>query len=175
MTAEEREHVLREGWGYFDRIYGLNDDEDGNPLTQEAKYERLDRYPSPEYRYDIWYTPEYDFRRRTQNHPLSPPASPPHIPQQNTRRKTANRIQKSQKPKPSAAVQKELQLQKKKAPRRPLTRSLDEGYFQEIELDSRPGKVKYWNVRDGSTRGWSYWSLTYDEYLESWVSRLKST
>ena len=169
MTAEEREHVAREGWAYFDRIYGNDDDEEGNPLAQEAKYQRLDRYPSPLYRYDSWYTDEYEFRRRAQNQPLSPPATPPHNPQQHTRRKTASRVQKSQKSKPSPSLQKELRRQKKKAPRRPLTRSLDEGAFQEIELDSRPGKVKYWNVHEGPPQGWSYYSLTYDEYVDRWV------
>lgn len=175
MTEEERVHVRREGWAYFDRIYGVDEDEEGNPLTQEAKYERLDRYPSPDYRYDTWYTPEYEFRRRAQNAPLSPPKTPPHIPQQHTRRKTSNRIEKSRKSQPSASVQKELRRQKKKAPRRPLTRSLDEGHFQEIELDPRPGKLRYWNIREGCPRGWSFYALTYTDYLERWVSGPKPT
>ena len=170
MTAEERVHVQREGWAYFDRIYGNDEDDNGNPLTQEAKYEHLDIYPSPDYRFDTWYTPEYEFRRRAQNAPMSPPASPPHVPQQHISRTSASRIQKPKKPQPSPLSRRERRRQNKVAPRRPLTRSLDQGCFQEIELDPRPGKIRYFNIREGSPQGWSYYSLTYADYLRRWVS-----
>ena len=90
--------------------------------------------------------------------PLSPPPTPPQCPKK-IKRKNPDRVQKPQKP---ALTSKEIRRLKRKAPRRPRTRSMS---LEPLALHSRKGYVIVKQFFG------DYVARSYNDYWENYVSR----
>ena len=142
--------------------------------SQEMNNEGMDMLLSQYYRQGRSLIEDYRSCQRAQRPPLSPPPTPPETQQQQTHapgRTHSHRVQKSKPPRRAQVSPRELRRLKRKAPRRPVTRSMDQGRFHQVELDPRRGKVRYWGNKWESTSAWSYHAVSYSDFLERWVRR----
>ncbi|KAL9123833.1 MAG: hypothetical protein Q9217_006778 [Psora testacea] len=167
MDEEEFLRIMREK---------ANDPETSESEVDEDKVEEyLDRCWSPEKRLSKYWTPTYQARRdarkeaqearriarrNVEKHAISPPATPPHLQQQEQAPQAESDVL-SMNPEGSAAQN--CRRISRKAPRRPMTRSQG---LHRVSLLPKKGMVRFWSL-------WApqiYVDMSYTTYLRDFVS-----
>lgn len=123
---------------------------------------KLDECPSPKHKKYPFWTPEYEARRRASRPLISPPTTP-RITAKRKRESTAQSTKPTKWQKPQMTPS-EICKAKRRAPRRPRTRSM--GVEEVVLHPQKRGKVMKWLYKG------KYAVMSYERYLKDYVSRV---
>ncbi|MDI1492125.1 MAG: hypothetical protein OHK93_003337 [Ramalina farinacea] len=165
QTDEERAQYGREGKVMFS---ALNEPNDEDEIPQIKKDAGMDTLPSPYFSHSRYFTPDYAICRSARKPPPSPPLPPPQPRQQHNRVAPRPRANRGQKPPRSDPPHDSRKKSKGVEAHRPVTRATVQGLLQEVEVDSRRGKVRYWHMKHGPSEGWTFHLMEFADYYREY-------